>query len=311
MFIVLSQSLPRLKILDLSDSPNLIKTPDFTEAPNLEKLILSGCFKLKKFPEIVENMKCLKKLKLDCLEIKELSLSIGRLCGLTILDLGNCHRLLTLPSVICNLTSLQNLTLCGCSELDKMPEDLGNLKRLTVLDVRRTAIRQVPSSIQKLKNLKDLCFGGCKGLLVYPTSFLGLCHLTTLDLSYCDLPDGAIPNDLSSMSSLQILDLRGNNIEHIPESISQLSKLKIILLRDCSRLRSLPILPPNVLYVQADDTTSLKTLCREMFGWYTEGQHLSVSLSLSLSLSLSHTRLLLTFFVWTIFDRNSFVIFPD
>jgi Leucine-rich repeat (LRR) protein len=121
-------------------------------------------------------------------------------------------------------------------KLDKMPEDLGNLKRLKVLDVSRTAIRQVPSSILQLKNVKHLCFRGCKGLLVLPTSLLGLCHLTTLDLSYCDLPDGAIPNDLSSFSSLQILGLRRSKFEHILESISQLSKLQIILLRECTKL---------------------------------------------------------------------------
>jgi hypothetical protein len=77
MFIVLSQSLPKLKIIDLSDSRNLIKTPDFTEAPNLENLILFGCFKLKKFPKIIGDMKRLRKLKLDCTDIKELPYYTG------------------------------------------------------------------------------------------------------------------------------------------------------------------------------------------------------------------------------------------
>ncbi|XP_059429295.1 disease resistance protein RUN1-like [Corylus avellana] len=323
------KSLPKLKIIDLSDSPNLIKTPDLTGAPNLEKLILqdcvrlyevhpsvgvlkqltllnlkecksltslpcnisldslevlilSGCSKLKKFPEIVGNMKRLKELKLEGTAIKKLPLSIVRLTGLTILDLADCKSLLTLQSVVCNLTSLQNLTLSGCLKLDKMPENLGNLERLKLLDVSRTAIREVPSSFLQLKNLRHLCLRGCKGLLptsLLFTSFSDLCHLTTLDLSYCDLPDGAIPNDLGSLSSLQILDLRGNKFEHIPESISQLSKLKIIYLSGCSRLRSLPKLPPSVLFLQSDDCTSLEALSMEIVGRTTEGHLLSVTVS--------------------------------
>jgi Leucine-rich repeat (LRR) protein len=55
--------------------------------------------------------------------------------------------------------------------------------------------------------------------LGYPTLFLDLVNLTTLYLSCCDLTDGATPNDLSSLSSLEILDLRGNKFEHIPERL--------------------------------------------------------------------------------------------
>jgi Leucine-rich repeat (LRR) protein len=239
-FIVLLQSLPKLKILDLSDSRNLIKVPDLTGAPNLEKLILQGCVNLY-----------------------EVHPSVGVLKRLTLLNLKDCKSLTSLP---CNISSdsLKILILSGCSKLDKMPENLGNMERLEELDVSRTAIRHVPSSILQLKNLQHLCFRGCKGPpptwpfftrclipspdigLVLPTSFLGLCYLTTLDLSYCDLPDGAIPDDLSSLSSLKFLDLSGNKFEHIPESISQLSKLIIIFLKECSRLRSLPKFPSDV-----------------------------------------------------------------
>lgn len=324
MFIVLSQSLHKLKILDLSDSQNLIKTPNFTGAPNLEKLILqgcvrlsevhpsigvlkrlillnlkdcksltslpcnisldsleililSGCLRLTKFPEIMGNMKRLSQLYLDGAAIKELPLSIERLTGLTSVDLTDCKSLLTLPSVICSLTSLKSLTLSGCSKLDEMPEDLANVEHLETLDISGTAIRQVPSSILHLKNLKYLCFRGCKGPpptwllfscllpipdigLVFPTSSSGSCYLTHLDLSCCNLSDGAIPNDLSSLSSLKFLDLSGNKFECIPESISQLSKLRMIYLDDCGRLRSLPKLPSSVLYLWADDNilTSLR-----------------------------------------------------
>jgi hypothetical protein len=259
---------------------------------------------------------------------------------LTVLNLKDCKSLTSLPCNI-SLDSLKILILSGCSKLDKMPENLGNMERLEELDVSRTAIRQVPSSILQLKNLQHLCFRGCKGPpptslftcclipspdigLVLPTSFLGLCYLETLNLSYCGLLDGAIPNDLSSLSSLKFLDLSGNKFEHIPESISQLSKLTIFL-NECSRLQSLPKFPSSVVYVEAADCTSLETQSREIDaqisdetgvsliacarsnqyedrkggkiklsraqGNLMQRRHIEVSLSLSLSLSLSGTNI--------------------
>ncbi|XP_062173086.1 disease resistance protein RPV1-like [Alnus glutinosa] len=137
-----------LTLLNLEGCKSLTSLPCNIILDSLEILILSDCWKLKKFPEIVGDMKRLKELKLDGTAIEELPLSIGRLSGLTVLDLADCKSLLTLPSVVCNLTSLQYLILFGCSKVDKLPEDLGNLKQLKKLGVWRTAIRQVPSSIQ-------------------------------------------------------------------------------------------------------------------------------------------------------------------
>jgi len=138
-----------LTLLNLKGCRSLTSLACNISLGSLEILILSDCWKLKKFPEIVGDMKRLKELKLNGTAIEELPLSIGGLSGLTVLNLANCKSLfLTLPSVVCNLTSLQFLMLRGCSKVDKMPEDLGNLKKLKVLDVWNTAIRQVPSSIQ-------------------------------------------------------------------------------------------------------------------------------------------------------------------
>jgi len=137
-----------LTTLDLKGCRSLTSLPCNISLDSLEVLILSGCSKLKKFPEIVGNMKRLKDLELRWSAIKELPLSIGRLSSLTILDLGCCKSLLTLPSVVCNLTSLQYLYLIRCSKVDKLPKDLGNLKQLKKLLVGGTAIRQLPSSIQ-------------------------------------------------------------------------------------------------------------------------------------------------------------------
>ena len=181
------QSLYKLKILELSDSKKLIKTPDLTGAPNLEMLILQGCVSL--------------------LEVHP---SVGALKRLTLLNLKDCKSLTSLPFNI-SLDSLETLILSGCSKLDKMPKDLGNMVLLEEIDASRTTGRQAPSSIPRLKSLEhllDFLFDSEPDIgLVSPNSFLDLHHLRTLDLSYCVLPDGGIPNDLGNLSSRNKFEL--------------------------------------------------------------------------------------------------------
>jgi Leucine-rich repeat (LRR) protein len=284
LFIVLSQSLPKLKILDLSYSYNLINTPDFTRAPNLEKLIfeqckrlyevhpsvaslkqltllnlkgcisltslpcnisldsleiliLSGCWKLKKFPEIVGDMKRLKELKLDGTDIKELPLSIGRLSGLTILNLRGCRSLTSLPCNI-SLDSLEILIFSGCWKLKKFPEIVGDMKRLKELKLDGTAIEELPLSIGRLSGLTILNLRGCRSL----TSLL--CNIS-LDSFEILIFSGCwklkkFPEIVGDMKRLKELKLDGTAIEELPLSIGRLSGLIILNLRGCKSLTSLP-----------------------------------------------------------------------
>ncbi|KAL4597193.1 hypothetical protein ACB092_12G217600 [Castanea dentata] len=320
--------LDELKLIDLSDSQNLIKTLNFSRVPNLKQLILqrcirlskihaslgnlkwliqldlngckcleslppkinleslkifilSGCSRLKKFPEVEGNMSSLLELYLNETAIKELPLSVEHLTGLTKLDLRDCKNLPSLPIVCCYLMSLKILTLSGCSKINELPENLGNIKGLEELDVSETAITEIPSSFVLLKNLKALSLRGCEGLssissnklisfplmrkrrVEYPAGMLGrslsdLWSLTKLNLSYCNLH--AIPDGLGCLSSLTQLDLRGNNFVCLPESTSRLSNMKKLLLCGCTHLRSLPESPLNIVDIDADGCTSLEIL---------------------------------------------------
>ncbi|KAK3219245.1 hypothetical protein Dsin_013215 [Dipteronia sinensis] len=248
-----------LKTIKLSYSRNLIRTPDFTMVPNLARLDLQYCTKLH-----------------------EVDQSVGFLRRLIVLNLDKCESLVQFPSNVSGLKSLKILNLHGCSKLDTLPLNLGQVEHLEELDVSGTAIRQVPSSIVQLTNLKTLSLRGCKGeppktwsfslwswmlptrkpdcigLLLPPLA--GLSVLKTLDISDCNLSDGAIPNDFGSLFSLEELKLSGNNFVSLPDCISQLSKLKILCLEKCQKLQSLPKLPPEIMFLGAEDCTSLKTI---------------------------------------------------
>nr|XP_023874515.1 disease resistance-like protein DSC1 [Quercus suber] len=273
--------LKRLIRLDLNGCKRLKSLPHKINLEALEFFNLSCCSKLKKFPYIVENMPRLWKLCLSETAIKDLSLLVIHSIGLIELNLRDCNNLSSLPIAICSLMSLKTLNLSGCSKLDELPENLGKIEGLEVLDLSGTAITGLPSSVVHLKNLKVLSLSGCMGpssksfnkLTRFPLmqprrspdplgmlecSLIGLCSLTKLDLSYCNVQ--TIPNVLGCLSSLEFLNLRGNNFVCLPESIVQLSNLSALYMGGCTHLRNVPKLPLNIKYIDARKCTSLETL---------------------------------------------------
>jgi Leucine-rich repeat (LRR) protein len=298
--------------MDLSDSQNLIKTPNFTGLQNLERVIfqgctrlyevhpsvgvlkrltllnlkdckcldslpreinlesletfnLSGCSRLNKFPEMERSMTRLSELYLDGTAIEELPLSIEHLSGLTLLNLQDCNNLSGFPSVICSLTSLQTLILSGCKvQPHKSWHSLG-------LSPILSAIGAIA-----LIGLCTYCFFTAQHPepepnFLLPLSLSGLGSLVSIDLSDCNLEDGALPDNLSCLSSLQSLNLSKNHFTFLPDSISRLSKLKFLYLDNCSRLKSLTNIPLSTQSVMARECTSLENYSNQVIVW-TSGE---------------------------------------
>ncbi|KAJ4957550.1 hypothetical protein NE237_024661 [Protea cynaroides] len=247
--------LQNLKVLNLSHSNFLIRTPNFLGLPNLEILILENCKTL-----VVVHQ------------------SIGFLDKLIFLNLKDCNNLINLPRSICRLTSLENLILSGCSKIGSLPDELGNMESLMELLVDGTSITELPLSISSLRNLKILSLRGSKGSLSRSwyslfsswrsprkgpnlmASFSGLYSLRELDLGYCNLLDGSIPSDFGSLSSLQTLRLSGNNFCSLPASINQLCNLESLIVNNCRMLELLPELPSSLVMLTARGCTSMERL---------------------------------------------------
>ncbi|KAK9205240.1 hypothetical protein WN943_015507 [Citrus x changshan-huyou] len=103
--------------LNLKDCTNLTTLRNKIATIRLRKLVLSGCSKLKKFPEIVGSMECLVELFLDGTAIEELPSSIQLLTGLILLNLENCTNLVGLPSSMDG--EVETETSGVCEELSK------------------------------------------------------------------------------------------------------------------------------------------------------------------------------------------------
>ncbi|TQE04825.1 hypothetical protein C1H46_009539 [Malus baccata] len=231
-----SKSLENLKILDLSYCRELKKSPDFSNLPNLEELILEQCESLS-----------------------EIHPSIGHLKKLSLVNLTGCDNLISLPRDFYKSKSVQTLLLDQCCEFSELPEDLGKMISLKVLKASFAAIRQVPRSTVRLKNLThlSLAFVQSDFPLQFSNSLHGLDSLRNLDLSgnyFRTLPS------LSGLSKLESLRLSNCLNLRTLSSLNDLSKLESLSLDICFRLHTIYDLPTNLKFLNASNCTRLVTM---------------------------------------------------
>ncbi|KAK8329793.1 hypothetical protein V6Z12_A11G348600, partial [Gossypium hirsutum] len=259
------QHLCKLKMMDLEGFQNLIKTPDFTTASNLEVLTLKGCTKLVDVHPSIAVLKSLKVLNLkDCKSLRSFP-TIIRMEYLETLILSGCSSLVRFPEIDGKMKRLKTLDLSGCYRVENLSENLQHEKFLEELDLTETAITEPPSFIFQFKNLKVLSFNGCKrgrtnSIAPMLPSFSGLSSLRELKLRDCNLCEGDIPPDIHGLSSLKWLYLNDNNFITVPLALTQLSKLKLIALSNCMKLNSLPELPTSIEDVWLEGCSSLEVV---------------------------------------------------
>ncbi|KAH9781788.1 ADP-ribosyl cyclase/cyclic ADP-ribose hydrolase [Citrus sinensis] len=216
-----------LRVLKLSHSENLIKTPDFTKVPNLEVLDLEGCKRLR-----------------------EIHQSLLRHNKLILLNMKGCTSLTTLPGEIF-MESLKTLVLSGCSKLKEFPDIVGGMECLQELRLDGTDIKELPMSIELMSSLVSLNLKDCRNLASLPITIGSLECLQTLVLSGCS-KIVKFPETVISVVDLSELFLDGTSITEVPSSIELLTKLRLLNLNDC---RSLVRLPSSI-----NGLKSLKTL---------------------------------------------------
>ena len=71
------------------------------------------------------------------------------------LDLRGCEELLVVPRCIGALTNLQELDLYSTTKLQRLPEEIGRLRKLYKLNLSYSNILHLPFSMGKLKANED------------------------------------------------------------------------------------------------------------------------------------------------------------
>ncbi|CAN4099935.1 unnamed protein product [Withania somnifera] len=221
-------NLKKLVFLNMENCKNLKSLPSSIQTESLESFNLSGCEKLEQFPEIRGNMELLSELLLAHTAIWELPSSIGKLSGISLLDLRSCENLVRLPASVSEMKKLKILTLKGCSRLAKFPENLGDLNQLEELYAGNTGISAATRFYWKLEELKRF------------------------DHSGCNLSDYQIAA-LVNLPSLLELNLCRNKLISLRNIIRRFSHLRYLNITHCQELKELPILPLSIEELYAED----------------------------------------------------------
>lgn len=222
---------------------------------NLQKLKLSSTVRV--LPENIGNLTNLQRFDMSLTQISELPKSIGDLRNLQRLDLSSTQ-VSELPESIGNLSNLQSMILSS-TQIKSLPESIGNLSSLQYLYFRSGVIDELPESIGNLTRLQSLNLSSTL-IKSLPESIGDLNNLQRLDLSSSQirsLPEGIgnlknlrclylnnskidiLPESIADLKNLQRLDLSSTQISELPESIGNLTNLQTLDLR-FTQIRSLP-----------------------------------------------------------------------
>ncbi|XP_050154515.1 disease resistance protein RPV1-like isoform X3 [Malus sylvestris] len=209
-----TQTQEKLKFINLSNCQSLKETPDFTNVPNLETLILQSCTSLV-----------------------EVHPSISTLTNLVLLDLNGCEELKILPNKI-RMRSLKTFNLFGCSNLEMFPEISEGMEELEELNLSYSKIKELPLSINNLTGLSHFNLKDCKELKSLPSCIHMKC-LKTFNLDGCSSLE-MFPSISEGIEGLEKLDLPCSKIKELSPSINNLTRLSHLNLQDCKELKSLP-----------------------------------------------------------------------
>ncbi|KAK0601595.1 hypothetical protein LWI29_025651 [Acer saccharum] len=224
---------PKLKWLILRNCAYLIRIPNLSDFLSLETVDLSYCKSLVEFPSPVKQYNKLRYLHMASSSNVEFLSSFQQLNKLRYLDLSECI----------------NVT--------KFPLTSASIERL---NLRNTAIEEVPSSIQSLTNLTELDLSGCTRLKHISASIFKLKSVRSLNLDYISELE-TFPEISETIEILNSLELSGTAITDLHSSIEHLNGLQRLTLHYCKNLEMLPKLP---VALEELDAINCKQLCQAL-----------------------------------------------
>ncbi|KAJ9705622.1 hypothetical protein PVL29_003609 [Vitis rotundifolia] len=206
----------------------------------------------------------LVELHLKCSNIKQLWQGNKDLKSLKVIDLSHSKKLVQMRE-FSSMPNLEILILQGCVSLIDIHPSVGDLKKLTTLNLGWCVkLKGLPSSISNLEALKCLNLNKCssfdkfseiqgilgnmRSLKILSLRYTAIRELPSsidlesveiLDLSYC-YEFEKFPEKQGNMKRLKELNLQGTAIKDLPDSIGDLESLEILDLADCSKFEKFP-----------------------------------------------------------------------
>jgi Leucine-rich repeat (LRR) protein len=222
--------LKKMDFLNGSQGQSLSKLPEsFGKLKSLETLELIGVG-LKTLPESFSNLTNLKRIDLSFNIVQKFPKDIGNLTKLEFIRAASVE---ALPPSVSKLVSLKYWFMSTNAEHSVLPDDIGNLQALEMMDLSGSAYKVLPASFCNLKNLQTLTVGGLTEL---PEKFGNLKNLNTLIVSgsFKTVPDSF--GELASLKHLRV----GGALESLPESFGKLKNLTWLYLEHSKSFKYFP-----------------------------------------------------------------------
>ncbi|KAL1023195.1 hypothetical protein UPYG_G00037530 [Umbra pygmaea] len=183
---------------------------------------------LQTIPHFVSSFENLIVLDLSRNSITEIPQEIGKLMKLREL-LVSYNRVQTIPGELGCCQNLEKLELAGNRDLDQLPLEISNLRKLYHLDLSLNQFTEIPESVVRLPALQWLDMGGNR-LQSLPHDIHRMEKLHTMWLQRNELE--TLPDNICYMQSLDTLVLSNNKLHNIPSMMEDMNNLRFVNFRD-------------------------------------------------------------------------------
>ncbi|KAF6153182.1 hypothetical protein GIB67_034123 [Kingdonia uniflora] len=141
------------------------------------------------------------------------------------------------------------------------------MQDLEVITILHAGIKSLPSSLSNVHKLRVLVLRGC-GSFQKVSHIEILQNLEVLSISGTSAMKEISDNFFNHMTKLKTLNLSGTEIEHLPSSLSNIWRLEFLILRDCSNLKTLPMLKElcSLIVLDLSNCIAFKGFQDESFG---------------------------------------------
>ncbi|XP_059072539.1 disease resistance protein RUN1 isoform X2 [Cryptomeria japonica] len=247
-----------LKCINISVCEALEDLPEeFCNLQSLEWLKLSDCSRLSSLPSHLGDLINLRHLHLmKCKKLQTLPDSFKQLRHLQHLNLQGCRQLTLRSDMLESIGNLEYLNFGGCRKLEQLPNKITHQVRLRELKATYTSIREVPSDIGELRKLEVLEIGS-RFLASLPYSLGNLSSLTRLELRNCEMLN-CLPDFSGPLNMLKRISIEYTSVSTISISGDSCPSLEYIDLRGNDHLVDIQSLPTSVRRLQVLDCKTLK-----------------------------------------------------
>ncbi len=215
----ISKCIKLKSLMFFSREPDVKLPDDFGNLKALENLHLSGCY--TKLPASFTELINLNRLIIETNDpsylIGQLPANFGDLKKLKNVNIAGSFK--AIPLSLTNLTDLESLTLEG--DIEELPEEIGNLKKLQWLGFSGNNLKRLPESIGNLTNVTIMVLNRNQ-IEELPISLYGMVNLKRLDLTLNKLSH--FSNGFAKMSST-LADLAVNGNPYSEEEFERLRQL--------------------------------------------------------------------------------------